>query len=60
MGLIESLDAGKTAYDDYIKNGMMLQLKRLDLGDQVEEAHMRNRQMIAKWAFGSRCRKECN
>lgn len=51
MGLIESLDAGKTAYDDYIKNGMMLQLKRLNLGDQVEEAHMRNRQMIAKWAM---------
>ena len=51
MGLIESLDAGKTAYDDYIKNGMMLQLKRLKLGDVVEEAHMRNRQMIAKWAF---------
>lgn len=51
MGLIESLDAGKTAYDDYIKNGMMLQLKRLNIGDEVEEAHMRNRQMIAKWAF---------
>lgn len=51
MGLIESLDAGKTAYDDYIKNGMMLQLKRLKVGDEVEEAHMRNRQMIAKWAF---------
>jgi len=51
MGLIESLDAGKTAYDDYIKNGMMLQLKRLKIGDVVEEAHMRNRQMIAKWAF---------
>jgi len=51
MGLIESLDAGKTAYDDYIKNGMMLQLKRLKMGDEVEEAHMRNRQMIAKWAF---------
>lgn len=51
MGLIESLDAGKTAYDDYIKNGMMLQLKRLKPGEQVEEAHMRNRQMIAKWAY---------
>jgi dipeptidyl-peptidase-3 len=51
MGLIESLDAGKTAYDDYIKNGMMLQLKRLNIGDEVQEAHMRNRQMIAKWAF---------
>ena len=51
LGLIESLDAGKTAYDDYIKNGMMLQLKRLKLGDVVVEAHMRNRQMIAKWAL---------
>lgn len=51
MGLIESLEAGKTAYDDYIKNGMMLQLKRLKVGDEVQEAHMRNRQMIAKWAF---------
>lgn len=50
MGLIESLDAGKTAYDDYIKNGMMLQLKRLEIGDEIEEAHMRNRQLIAKWA----------
>ncbi len=51
MGLMESLDAGKTAYDDYIKNGMMLQLRRLEEGADVEEAHMRNRQLIAKWAY---------
>lgn len=51
MGLIESLDAGKTAYDDYIKNGLMLQLRRLNIGEIVEEAHMRNRQLIAKWVF---------
>ncbi len=51
MGLIESLEAGKTAYDDYIKNGMMLQLKRLKVGEEIEEAHMRNRQLIAKWAY---------
>jgi dipeptidyl-peptidase-3 len=51
LGLIESLDAGKTAYDDYIKNGMMLQLKRLKVGEEIEEAHMRNRQLIAKWAY---------
>jgi dipeptidyl-peptidase-3 len=48
---MESLDAGKTAYDDYIKNGMMLQLRRLEEGADVEEAHMRNRQLIAKWAY---------
>lgn len=51
MGLMESLEAGKTAYDDYIKNGMMLQLKRLEVGDEIEEAHMRNRQLIAKWVY---------
>lgn len=51
MGLIPSLEAGKVAYDDYIKNGLMLQLRRLELGEQVEEAHMRNRQMIAKWVY---------
>jgi dipeptidyl-peptidase-3 len=51
MGLMESLDAGKVAYDDYIKNGMMLQLKRLKPGEQIEEDHMRNRQLIAKWAY---------
>ncbi len=51
MGLIESLEVGKTAYDSYIKNGMMLQLKRLEIGEQIEEAHMRNRQMVAKWAY---------
>mgnify|MGYP003645905733 CR=1 FL=1 len=51
MGLMESLESGKSAYDDYIKNGLMLQLRRLELGDQIEEAHMRNRQLIAKWAY---------
>jgi len=51
MGLVESMDAGKVAYDDYIKNGMMLQLKRLKPGEQIEEDHMRNRQLIAKWAY---------
>ena len=51
MGLIPSLEAGKVAYDDYIKNGLMLQLRRLEKGEQIEEAHMRNRQMIAKWVY---------
>lgn len=42
---------GKTAYDGYIRNGLMTQLIRLNLGDDVEEAHMRNRQWISAWAF---------
>ncbi len=51
LGLIETLDVGKSEYDGYIRNGMMTQLSRLDLGAEIEEAHMRNRQLVASWAF---------
>jgi len=51
MGLTESIDVGKAAYDDYIRNGMMVQLRRLEPGKVIEEAHMRNRQLVAAWAF---------
>jgi dipeptidyl-peptidase-3 len=46
-----SLDYGKASYDEYITKGLMIQLSRLKLGDNIEEAHMRNRQMVAKWAY---------
>ncbi|MGI9526083.1 MAG: dipeptidyl-peptidase 3 family protein [Weeksellaceae bacterium] len=42
---------GKAAYDGYIRNGLMTQLIRLELGDDIEEAHMRNRQLVASWAY---------
>ncbi len=42
---------GKASYDGYIRNGLMLQLIRLNLGDDIEEAHMRNRQLVAAWAM---------
>ncbi len=48
---MDSLDAGKAEYDSYILNGMMRQLVRLEPGQQLEESHMRNRQLIAKWVF---------
>ncbi|RYD77297.1 MAG: dihydrofolate reductase, partial [Sphingobacteriales bacterium] len=51
IGVMPSLEVGKAEYDNYILNGMMLQLNRLDLGDQLEEAHMRNRQINASWAY---------
>jgi dipeptidyl-peptidase-3 len=51
LGVMADLEAGKAAYDDYIRNGLLVQLARLELGDDLEEAHMRNRQMIAKWVF---------
>ncbi|GAA4384631.1 dipeptidyl-peptidase 3 family protein [Hymenobacter koreensis] len=51
MGVMPSLEVGKTEYDGYIRNGLMVQLTRLPLGETVEESHMRNRQMVAKWAY---------
>ncbi|WP_298497156.1 dihydrofolate reductase [uncultured Algibacter sp.] len=52
LGLVEDWKSvGKATYDGYIRNGLMMQLIRLNLGDDVEEAHMRNRQWISAWAF---------
>ncbi len=51
LGLVESEEVGKAEYDSYIRNGMMLQLRRLDVGDDIEEDHMRNRQLVASWAY---------
>lgn len=51
IGVMPSLEVGKAAYDDYIRNGLMVQLARVKLGENIEEAHMRNRQLVAKWAF---------
>ncbi|MBC6698261.1 dipeptidyl-peptidase 3 family protein [Hymenobacter puniceus] len=44
-------ELAKAEYDNYIRNGLMTQLVRLQPGETVEESHMRNRQMVAKWAF---------
>ena len=52
LGLVEDWEkTGKAAYDGYIRNGLVGQLVRLELGDDVEEAHMRNRQWVSAWAF---------
>ncbi|GAA0726292.1 dihydrofolate reductase [Aquimarina litoralis] len=52
LGLVEDWEkVGKAAYDGYIRNGLMTQLIRLNLGDDVEEAHMRNRQWVSAWAY---------
>lgn len=49
--VMPSLEVGKAEYDSYIMNGLMTQLTRIKLGDDIEEAHMRNRQLVAKWAY---------
>ncbi|MCX7547086.1 dihydrofolate reductase [Xanthomarina sp. F1114] len=52
LGLVDDWKAmGKAAYDGYIRNGLMTQLIRLNIGDDVEEAHMRNRQWVSAWVF---------
>ena len=51
MGVMPSLDCGKAEYDGYIMNGLITQLTRLNVGENLEEAHMRNRQLNAKWAY---------
>lgn len=51
IGVMPSLEVGKTEYEGYIRNGLMLQLNRLEPGSTIEQAHMRNRQMVAAWAF---------
>ncbi|MEP2934885.1 MAG: dihydrofolate reductase [Gilvibacter sp.] len=52
LGLVEDWEkTGIAAYDGYIRNGLLTQLIRLELGDDVEESHMRNRQWVSAWAF---------
>lgn len=52
LGLVDDWKSvGKAAYDGYIRNGLLTQLIRLNLGDDVEEAHMRNRQWVSAWVF---------
>jgi dipeptidyl-peptidase-3 len=50
-GLMPTADAFKAEYDSYIRNGMMQQLRRIKPGENLEEDHMRNRQLVAAWAF---------
>ena len=51
LGLTPHDDAYKAEYYSFMMNGLMTQLVRIELGNNVEEAHMRNRQLIAKWVF---------
>ena len=51
LGLVPSFDAAKAQYLHYILNGMMTQLARIQPGKDVEEAHMRNRMLIAMWCY---------
>ncbi|WP_234409099.1 dipeptidyl peptidase 3 [Marinilabilia salmonicolor] len=51
LGLLTNEEAFKAEYDNYIRNGLLTQITRISLGDNIEQAHMRNRQLIASWAY---------
>jgi len=52
LGLVDDWKSvGMAAYDNYIRNGLMMQLVRLEPGSDIEEAHMRNRQWVSAWVF---------
>ena len=52
LGLTDNWkELGKAAYDGYIRNGLMTQLIRIELGDDLEEDHMVNRQWVSAWSY---------
>lgn len=51
LGLVPDGEAFKAEYYKYMMNGLLTQLVRIEEGKEVEEAHMRNRQLIARWVF---------
>ena len=51
LGIMPHRDAWKAAYYEYMLNGLMTQLSRIEPGKDIEEAHMRNRSMIAWWVY---------
>jgi dipeptidyl-peptidase III len=54
LGLVDDPEAAaRAAYENYTRNGLMLQLRRIREGNQIEEDHMRNRQMVAHWILSN-------
>jgi dipeptidyl-peptidase-3 len=51
LGLMPSIEVGKAEYDAYIRNALLVQLARVELGQQLEESHMRNRALVARWVY---------
>ncbi|MBP5260083.1 MAG: dihydrofolate reductase [Paludibacteraceae bacterium] len=51
LGVIPDSEAYKAEYYRFMLNGLMTQLVRIPLGEELEEAHMRNRQLIARWVY---------
>ncbi len=51
LGILPSFDAAKAEYNSFIRNGIMTQLTRIEPGKNIEQAHMRDRSLIAHWCY---------
>ncbi|MCX6234368.1 MAG: dihydrofolate reductase [Bacteroidetes bacterium] len=51
LGILPSQEAAKAEYDAFMRNGLMTQLVRIEFGKTIEQAHMRSRQLIARWCY---------
>ncbi len=51
LEIVPSAQTGMAEYDSYLRNGLITQLTRIELGKDIEESHMRNRQLIARWVY---------
>jgi dipeptidyl-peptidase-3 len=51
LGLVPTMDVGMAEYDNYIRNGYLTQLVRIQPGKNIEQAHMRGRKLIAAWCY---------
>ncbi|MCG8581164.1 MAG: dipeptidyl peptidase 3 [Bacteroidales bacterium] len=51
LNLVPSMDVAKAQYNAYIRNGLMVQMARINIGANIEQTHMRNRQLVAKWVM---------
>ncbi|MBD3415040.1 MAG: dihydrofolate reductase, partial [Candidatus Aminicenantes bacterium] len=51
LGVLPNEDAAKTAYDAAVRNGLMTQLTRIELGKTIEQAHMRSRALVSHWVY---------
>jgi dipeptidyl-peptidase-3 len=51
LGVMPNLDVGRAAYDRYLRSGLLTQMYRIPPGGQLEDAHMRNRALVARWAY---------
>ena len=51
LEIVPSVQAGMAEYDSYLRNALITQLTRIELGKDIEESHMRNRQLIARWVY---------